>query len=64
MYSDKAGDDALMDAFSARGSADGAASLQERLLPAAANQVRLPKLLREGIRLLGSEPLTAQEEDQ
>jgi hypothetical protein len=55
MYEGAGRDDALLAAFNARRSHDGAATLHERLFPAASQHVKLPRLLRNGIRLLGSE---------
>lgn len=55
MYEEKSREDALVEACSARTSADGAADLQQRLLPAALTQVRLPRLLRNGLRLMSNE---------
>lgn len=52
MYPERGLDDALDDAYRARHEPDAAAALQEILLPAAMEQASLPKLLRDGLRLI------------
>lgn len=54
IYPDVGPEDALFNAIQDRDSGDGASDLMERLLPAAARQVRGPQLLRKGIGLLGA----------
>lgn len=63
MYPDESPDVALLNAYTARNSGDAAGTLQELLAPAANLQARAPRLLRDGIRLLGNEPAADQEED-
>jgi hypothetical protein len=52
IYPDLSPHDALVTAVATRNSGEGSGDLFERLLPAAAGQVRLPQLLRKGIALL------------
>jgi hypothetical protein len=63
MYPDDAAEEALANAYTARHSTDAAGTLQELLAPAAGEQARAPRLLREGIRLLSNE-LSIEEEEQ
>jgi hypothetical protein len=55
MYPDKSPDEALREAWSARSSPEGSGTLQALLGPAAAMQVRAPRLLRDGIRVMSHE---------
>ena len=50
MYTDKAPQEALAEAWAARSAADNPGVLQELLMPASAAQVQAPRMLREGIR--------------
>ena len=52
MYLDKSAIEALRDAWSARSTPEGSGTLQALLGPAAATQVKAPRLLREGIRFI------------
>lgn len=52
IYPDASPDDALVQAVHDRDASEGSGDLQERLLPAAARQVRNPQLLRKAIGLL------------
>jgi hypothetical protein len=60
MFPEQTREEALRDAFSAYRERGGA-ELQERLAPAASTQARMPRLLREGIRLVTNE---APEEEE
>jgi len=55
MYPDKAVNEALRDAWMTRNDSDSPGTLQELLAPASASQVRAPRLLRDGIRLIAAE---------
>jgi hypothetical protein len=61
LYPDLAPDDALVTAVNARESGEGSADLLERLLPAAAAQVRVSQLLRDGIGLLQKDSDTKED---
>lgn len=61
MYENRSMEDALNEALIARRSPDGAAALHERLMAASAAQVSLPRLLRDGIRILSDEPEDVEE---
>ncbi|MCO8127274.1 hypothetical protein NHL50_08640 [Acidimicrobiia bacterium EGI L10123] len=63
MYPDKAPEEALGNAWTARNTRDNPGTLQELLAPAAAVQARAPRLLRDGIRIIANE-LEADEEEQ
>ncbi len=55
MFPERDHEDALQEVLELLGQADGSAAIQQRLLPAAAEHVGAPRLLRSGIRLLGTE---------
>lgn len=62
MYPNKAPEEALRDAWTARNTPDSPGMLQELLAPASAVQARAPRLLRDGIRSIATE-LETEEED-
>jgi hypothetical protein len=63
MYPERGLEDALVDAYSARHEPDAAGTLQELLFPAAMEQARLPRLLRDGLRIMSHEMKDAEEGD-
>ena len=63
MYPDKSLNEALRDAWSARLTPEGSGTLQALLGPAAATQVKAPRLLRDGIRVISNELENEEEED-
>ena len=62
MYPDRAIEQALADAWAANSASDSPGTLQELLAPAAAMQVRGPRLLRDGIRDIALDAETNGEE--
>lgn len=54
MYPDRSHEDALVEALEAHNEPDGAAAVQERLIPAASAQAQRPRLLRSSISALSN----------
>lgn len=63
MYPDKAANEALRDAWAARSTPEGSGTLQGLLGPATATQVKAPRLLRDGIRVISHELDNGEEEN-
>jgi hypothetical protein len=62
MWPEQSLEEVLRDAYEARRGHGASAVLQERLTPAASQQARVPRLLREGIRLVSNDSTNDDQE--